>query len=178
MKIIDNFDQINEAGERKQFPVGPQPCVITEVEDDAAKSLLIVKFDIVKGEQKGHFKTVYESTGKWYGVSYRSYKDAALPFFKSFITAIEKSNVGYKWNWDERTLVGKYVIVNFREEEYVYDGEVRASVKPFEFRSIEALNKGEVEKEPKRLTLKDQGIAEPTAKAESNFDIVEEDLPF
>lgn len=178
MRKIDNFDSVVPAGESKPFPIGPQPCVITKVEDMPDKSMLYVEFDVAQGEMKGHFKDVYDATGKWYGTTYRSYRnEAALRFFKAFITAVEKSNVGYRWNWDEKTLVGKYLIVNFREEEYVYDGEVRTNVKPFEFRSIEAWKEGSVDKNPPKLTLKAQNIEEPGKKTEP-AEIPDDELPF
>lgn len=175
---VEGYEEARIAGESEKFPVGPQPCVITKITDCPDKSYLIVEFDIAQGELKGHFAKVAATTGNWYGVSYRSYKQNALPFFKAFTTAVEKSNVGYHWDWDEKTLVGKYVIVNFREEEYLNGGEVKTSVKPFEFRSIQAWKDGDVEKNPKKLTLKDQGIADPTDETSNNPDIVDDDLPF
>ena len=36
-------------------------------------------------------------------------------FSEAFITAIEKTNPGYKWDWDEKKLIGKNVIAVFGE---------------------------------------------------------------
>ena len=45
--------------------------------------------------------------------------------FKHFTNCIEESNVGYKWDWNERGLIGKFVGVVMQEEEYLKkDGSV------------------------------------------------------
>ena len=38
--------------------------------------------------------------------------------FKHFINCVEETNAGYKWAWDENSLVHKYVGVVLGEEEY------------------------------------------------------------
>ena len=40
----------------------------------------------------------------------------ALPFFKAFITAVEKTNAGYQWDWDEKKLIGKNVKLNLQND--------------------------------------------------------------
>lgn len=53
------------------------------------------------------------------------------PYFKGFITAVEESNPGYKWNWDEKTLKGKKIGIVFRMEEYSYNGYDGEAARPF-----------------------------------------------
>lgn len=52
-------------------------------------------------------------------------------YFKGCITAIEESNPGYKFNFDERTLDNKLVGIIFRDEEYDYNGYKGMTSKPF-----------------------------------------------
>jgi len=67
------------------------------------------------------------------------------------IVAFEKSNPGYQWNWDEKSLVGRKVVIVFREEEYLdASTEMRTTVKPDEFHSIEALEQGRLKVKPKK----------------------------
>ena len=43
--------------------------------------------------------------------------------FKRFITSVEKSNQGYIWNWDERSLINKMFGGVFGREEYKDENE-------------------------------------------------------
>ena len=51
--------------------------------------------------------------------------------FKGMISAFEKSNPGYVWNWDENSLAGKLIGILFRNEEWEYEGKTGWTVKPF-----------------------------------------------
>lgn len=172
MKVIEGFDSINEAGELKVLPAGAYICKIIEVIDVADKEYLDVYFDIADGEFKGYFNVLFQNTQKNYGRITRSYKANALPFFKAFTTAIEKSNKDYKWDWNEKGLSGKYCVVVFRDEEYMVDGELKVRAKPDEVRSTQALKDGSIKIKPlKKL--------EPEAVQESapvTFD--DDDLPW
>jgi hypothetical protein len=49
--------------------------------------------------------------------------------FKHFINCVEESNAGYKWAWDEKSLVHKFVGVVLGEEEYQKkDGSIGAKL--------------------------------------------------
>lgn len=177
MQKIENFENIRDFSEVESLPAGPQPCRITDVIDHPEKSYLEVRFDIDAGDFKGFYKNLFDRNGSWRGTIIRSYKESALGFFKAFITAVEKSNNGYNWlnaNWNEKTLVGKYVVVNFREEEYLTENnEVRSSVKPFEFRSIPAWREGKIQT-PKKLE-----VEKPEPVLSENLpDVSDEDTPW
>lgn len=178
MKVLENWDLIDEAGELKHLPAGAYICKIIEATDVVDKQYLDIYFDIVDGEYKGYFTALFENTGKQYGRITRSYKDkgdsehVVLKFFKAFITAVVKSNPGYTWNWDEKTLNNKLCVVVFRDEEYKVDGVVKVMAKPFEIRSIEALKKGLIKIPPmKKLEPEVAPVVAP-------IEINDEDLPF
>lgn len=174
MRVIEGWELINEAGELKTLPAGAYACKIIEVIDVPEKEYHEVYFDIVEGEFKGYFAALQTNTGKNYGVIRRSYKANALPFFKGYITAIEKSNPGYKWDWDEKKLSGKFCAVAFRDEEYLKDGEVKVMAKADEVRSLQALRAGEIKIKLLKKLETPVAVSTPVAPVE----ISDDDLPF
>ena len=150
MKKINNFDEIQESTGFRRLPPGGYICAIYHVEDVPNKEYLKVDFDIVKGDEKGYFKKLYDSDTRkdkqWpnAGTTYRSYKDNALPMFKGFITAIEKSNKNFKWAWDESKLEKKYFGAVIGEEEYQNQkGAVKIRNHVVGIRSVEAIESGD-----------------------------------
>ena len=176
MKPIKEYDLVNEAGEFKKLPAGIYGVKITDVIDNPDREYLEVYCDITKGEYANYFKTLVNNGMSDSSKTIRSYKTNALPFFKSFITAVEKTNPGYHWNWDEKSLIGKNVIAVFGEEEYLdKDNNVRVGTRLVEFRSLEAYQAG-------RITipeLKKLPESELPSGPEVSLDSVSlDDLPF
>lgn len=172
MKPIPNWNNIQESEERVQLLPGIYPLVITKVVDVPEKEYFEIYFDITKGEFKDYFKNISERAGKDLSREIRSYKQSALSFFKAFITAVEKSNKNYVWNWDENSLVGKNVVGIFGDEEYIKEGQVKIACKLQEFRSAEAWNKGILQipmlkKLPANLTTTSGEIASKATQAQA-----------
>ena len=200
MRKIENWENVNENSEFAKLAAGPQICKILAVDDIAEKEYLKIYFDIVGTDAKigmkpetvakikSDYPNINELVGEfarqaekfkleWPRTGYdtRSYKDTAAGFFKAFITAVEKSNKGYQWNWDEKSLIGKYVVVNFGEEEYLdKDGNVAVSIKAQEFRSIEAFVKNEI----KLIPIKKLTTSHPTSPVPSTVAPADIDLPW
>lgn len=160
MKPIEGYEQINEAGEFKPLPKGIYTLVIKEVTDFPEKSYLKIRMDIAKGEFKDYFSNIELN-------EFRSYKESALSFFKGFMTAVEKTNQNYKWDWNEKGLVGKFVVGVFDEEEYINnDGELKVRVALQDVRSGEAYREGRIKlpglkkmtEEQKKQRLEDLGL--------------------
>jgi len=174
MKQIVNQEQWQQVGETRKLEADAYVCVITSVEDVSDKEYLRIEFDIHEGPFKGYFGELFKSKQRWYGSFIKSYKEKALSYFKSFITAVEKSNSNYVWNWDEKTLLNKLLVINFADEQYQgIDGELYWSVKPQEFRSIEALKNGKVKKlDPIYVEIEESYTEKVTPIAQ------ESDLPF
>ena len=188
MRKIENWEQIkdtDEQGNSTRLEPGAYVCKILKVEDVEDKEYLKIAFDITEGEFKGYFKELFNNNTNadkvWSsgGILYRSYKKTAERFFASFITAIEKSNDGYKWNWDEQSLKNKTFVGNFREEEYISDGELKVSVKCHETRSTQALKDGNIKPlEIKRVSeeeLRSYGLLDDK---ETKVSVQDDDLPF
>lgn len=181
MKPIEGFDLISEAGELVSLKKGIYGLEIKDVVDVPDREYLEIYFDITKGEFANYYATWKANDGKDHSKTIRSYKTSALPFFKAFTTAVEKSNPGYHWDWDEKKLIGKKVIGVFGEEEYVKeDKTIGVVVRIQDFRSLEAYQKGEIQiPELKKLSDADKlaagvGVANNTASIE----VSDDDLPF
>lgn len=172
MKVIKNFDKVQENGNYKRLPDGGYIVGVKKVEDNTEKESLRLELDICKGEYKNWCQKSYDSnpneTKYWprEGVLYRSYKDSALSFFKGFITSVTKSNKGFTWDWQEQTLVNKVFGVVIATEQYrtskgkVVDRPYIASV-----HSVEAIEKGDFEIPPKKLLDISEVATQPAASS-------------
>ena len=179
MKPIEGWDLINEAGEFKKLPAGIYGVKITGVKDVAENQYFEITCDIVKGEYANYFSTLVANGLQDTSKTIRSYKEKALPFFKAFITAVEKTNPGYKWDWDEKKLVGKNVMAVFGEEEYLdKNGEVKVGTHLVEFRSLEAYQQGKIQvPELKKLSQTEkEPVSEPIQDVPGLLNT--DDLPF
>lgn len=131
MKPINNWENTrpNYGGEgRKEVP-GGYIVKITFVEDNPKREYLRIEWDYVDGDLAGAHRECYDSYGFWPAPLFRSYKEKAAGMFKAFIESVEKSNEGFVWNWNERDLVGKWVGVVTREEEYMSNsGELKTRI--------------------------------------------------
>nr|DAE35596.1 MAG TPA: Protein of unknown function (DUF669) [Caudoviricetes sp.] len=164
MEKIENWDNIEARGmeDFKALPIGAYECkIINAVEnhnEQSGKTTLKVMIDIANGEYKDYFKKRYDSNTaidrKWdnNATKYLAFEGENTSFFKGFITTVENSNVGYKWNWDEKTLRDKKVIGVFQYEEYEkQDGTKGIKVRLTKFRSLDKLKDIEVSDSIKKL---------------------------
>ena len=164
MKNIDNWDNIEAKGmdDFKALPIGAYECkIINAVEnhnEQSGKTTLKVMVDIASGEYKDYFKKRYDSNiaidRKWdnNATKYLAFEGENTSYFKGFITTVENSNVGYKWNWDETTLRDKKVVGVFQYEQYEkQDGTRGIKVRLTKFRSLDKLGEIEVSDSIKML---------------------------
>ncbi len=169
MRYID-LDKVQAANEFRRPAPGGYICGITAVKDVPEKEYLRIEFDIAEGEFKRYYTELNKARGFWGGVFVRSYSDAALPFFKSFITAVEKSNNGYKFDYEEQKLKGKYIGLVLGEEEYMSrTGEIKTRLYVHSTRSVQAIKNGEFKAVPKKLFVPDAG---------QTSENIQDDLPF
>lgn len=120
MRKIDNFDEIQEAGNSvyKPLPAGGYVAYITKVEDVPEKEYLRFEFDIMGGEFADYGLKCLERNGFTPLRFIRPYKEKSAGFFKGFIKCIEQNNPGFVWDWDEKKLLNKHFGVVLGEEEY------------------------------------------------------------
>lgn len=131
MRPIDNYDNVkpNYGGEgRKEVP-GGYIVKITFAQDVPQKEYLRVEWDYTEGDLAGAHRECYDNHGFWPAPLFRSYKEKAAGMFKAFIESVERSNEGFEWKWNESDLVGKWVGVVTREEEYTSNsGELKTRI--------------------------------------------------
>lgn len=153
-----DIDKAKEYGEFQMLPRGGYVCVVkgAKVEERADGSQVIVlAVDIAEGEYAGYFqKDLDRQTGEkswhcryWLNVptddgSERDEWDKRK--FKTFTTSLEKSNEGYKFDWDEQKFTGKLVggLFNYREFE-TSSGTIGESPNLAQFRSVDAIRSGD-----------------------------------
>lgn len=184
MKAI-NMENVQEAGTQNGLKADGYVCKIVNVEDVVDKQYLMIEFDIAEGPNKDYFKKFEERNNywSWNAVTYKSYKEKALPMLKRFCSAVTKSNPGYIFdagaqNSDEKTLKGKLIGLVLFEEEYIKNnGEIGKRLKVDYETDVEKIRKGDFKvKELKRLP-EDQ-----RPKTETDFvnipEGIAEEIPF
>lgn len=131
MKQFDGYDKAKAAAQlSEKLPEGAYICKILNVEykttDNPEWSDRIeLCFDIAEGEQKDFFRKQYQTNTsedkKWKGkVSINVPKDDGSErdgwtknAFARWPDALEKSNIGYIWDWDESKWKNKMVGIVF-----------------------------------------------------------------
>ena len=134
-----------EPGDFNNPAPGGYPAVILRVEDREDKQYLEIQWDFPSGPYQGANQETFSRAGFWPITLRRSYKDNALGFFKAFLTALEESNPGYRF--DSRNingLVGKRMGVVLGEEEYQKrNGEIGERPYVYQVRSLAAIQSGD-----------------------------------
>lgn len=180
MKKIDNFDQVSEP--LTGLTPGGYIIKILGVEDVPNKEYLKISYDIAEGQFENYYMDFFKRFNFWSGTLYRSYKETSLSMFKAFIMAVEKSNNGFVWNWDEQALKGLKVGVVLGEEEYIprggyHAGEVRTRLTVSKVVETEKIKSGDY-KVPPLKKLKESEKAQSQKDDEINLSIDSDDLPF
>lgn len=178
-----------EAGER--LPVGGYIVKILSAEeiryDDGGRALKI-SFDINEGEHKGFYQNNYKSQKeedkKWKGVytAYVPKEDGSemdewtANSFKGMTDAVEDSNTGYHWDWNEAGLKGKIVGAVFFNKEYAINGKQGFYTACHSFRSVKSIREGKF-KIPADKLLKKSSNA-PSGNIDGFVPVDCDDLPF
>lgn len=136
MEKLNGYDKAQAYSEQEKLPVGGYILKILDVKyqkNDWGK-VIILSFDIEEGEYKGFFAANYKAQTqedkKWKGTyRLRVPKDDGseqdnwkMRRFKTVMLNFEDSNPGYRWNWEEWTLKGKFIGALFNNKEYEFDG--------------------------------------------------------
>lgn len=111
-----------------ELPVGGYVCKILTacVEAGQYGEQLVIAYDVTEGECANFWKAAYDADTrddkKWSGVCYiRVPSDTNEEWkrrpFENFIYAVEESNSGYHWDWNESGLKDKAVGIVIGEKE-------------------------------------------------------------
>ena len=184
MKRIENYETVQaSSGEFARPSAGGYVAMITNVGDVPLDpntnkgDYLKIEYDFAEGEFFGHFSDFNKKFGYWHrsGSFLKSYKETALGMFKHFTNCIEKSNDGYSWNFDEKTLTGKQIGLVLGEEEYIAnDGSIKTRLYVANVKSVEQIRNGDFRTPaPKKIKQEGQGFVDISNSAAN-----EEKLPF
>lgn len=187
MEKIDNWNEVEAKGmeDFKSLPIGAYECIIKEAgihkNEQTGKETFRVAIDIAKGDYKDYYQKRYDSNTnsdkKWdnNATRYLAYQGDNVAYFKGFITCVENSNVGYTWNWDEKTLIGKKICGVFQYEEYEkQDGAKAIKVRLSKFRSLDKISEIEVNDSVKLLNGSYMSIDDYNEKKEEKDDVYAE----
>lgn len=133
IKKFSDYDRTRGYAEGEQLPRGGYVCRIIgakPIENGYGQSIKIA-YDIEEGEYKGYFQRKYDASDredkKWPGVYLLnvpaddgSERDGwTKRKFKTFVEALEDSNDGYHFDWDETKFKGLLIgfVMNYRQYE-------------------------------------------------------------
>ena len=198
MAKINGFKSEAPSAAFPQLPVGAYVCGIknVKIEGKAPDQQIILRLDIIEGEQTAYFTKRYNhdtNAGGKYEVRYKGdYKiqipDASnakrqhpewdLKTLNNSIWCIEASNPGFKWDGDTDhigELKGKLVGINVREG--VYNGNTFTQIGKLE--TVDDVRQGLVKPMKPRSDGSSLPQTAPAAADPSGFTPVEtEELPF
>lgn len=198
MKPVNNWNQVKAASDRQQLPKGGYVCRIMNSEIKTYNGTkgtferLEISIDVAEGEFKDFYAADYRGQNqedkKWRGVL-RLYvpKDDGSDMdewtkskLKAATNAVEDSNQGYHWDWNEAGLKGKLVGCLIRNEEWEYNGRTGWNTKPFKFVPVSDIKNGKFEipkDKPLNKKTSDSDDSE-TVSTNAGIDSYLEDLPF
>lgn len=192
MEKIEGYETAQAlTGEYERLKPGGYICKIIAAKEEKSKNsgnrMLTLALDIDEGEQKGFFMKRFEELKKEKADPNQEIKypnaaiyhqmlegnEKAVGFLKGLMTSLEASNPKFKWNWDEKKLVGLKCGAIFGEEEFErLDGSIGNTCKVKFIRTIKCIEDGNY-KIPELKKLPAKGDAAEFSGAADN-----DDLPF
>lgn len=191
-----NWNDVKEFSDRQKLPLGAYVCKVKKavVQETEWGEQLCILFDIAEGEYSGFFNNEFNANNnpdkKWKGVLKQwlpkdngTEKDEwTKSSLKGMITAFEKSNIGYRWDWNEASLTGRLIGILFRNEEWEYEGKSGWAVRPFRAISVDSVRDATFTL-PKDKPLKKESMASgyvnaPATDSYGFTDITSDDIPF
>lgn len=173
---------------RETLPAGGYVCSIinAKVESNDWGDTLVIAHDVCEGEFKEIFKRDYENNTredkKWRGTfrlrlpkddgsEQDTWKKRSL---SNFLWAIEQSNPGFSFDWDEKKLKGKKVGLLYRNKEWEYNGNHGWTTEAAGSESIDNIREGKF-RVPKDKALPAREVTPPQFIDEGDDD---GELPF
>lgn len=160
---------------------------------------LILQMDVTEGEYTNHYQKIYEAAkGGQFPAKYKGVLRLNIPkagdqyesmnkrILQGAAWALEQSNKGYHWDWDESKLKGLSVGFSVREADYLIedaDGiRTGTTTEIVRLESVDEVRSGNVKPVRRRELKADQKakLEEYNRKTAQNFTAVEVDdeLPF
>ncbi len=198
MKPIENWNTVEKFTDIEKLPAGAYIIKILAVADKPNQvskrtgnvfHTLELSFDIAEGDFADYYKDLYKSAPgenkKWKGVMSLFVPDGngteqdmlTAKRFKTAMCAIEDSNTGYTWDWNEQGLIGKKTACIFRNEEWSWEGKTGMTAKPFKLISITDHATGKYTIPADKLLAGSNSTSKPMAGGYAELG-ADEDLPF
>lgn len=171
MKQFSGFEA-KKSTSREPLPAGGYVAKILNAKEVPYDwgSVLLISFDILEGQYKDFFAKDYKEQDredkKWRGTlrltipkDDGSEKDGwSKRIFGNSIWAIEASNPGYHWDWNEAMLKGKIVGVLFRNREWEMNGNTGWTTECCSLTSVDDIRLGKF-RQPKDKPLKNNNTS-------------------
>lgn len=173
---------------RETLPAGGYVCQImsARVESGEWGDTLVIAHDVCEGDYKDIFKRDYENNPredkKWRGTfrlklpkddgtEQDGWKKRSL---SNFLWALEQSNPGFAFDWDEKKLKGKKIGLLYRNKEWAYNDRTGWTTEAAGTESVDNIREG------KFRALKDKPLANKPVQVFTEIDDTEETdgLPF
>ena len=193
IKRFNDYEQTKSYSDFEQLPKGGYVLKImgAEVCQNSNGEYVKISCDIAEGDYQGFFTSDYcgqtREDKKWrcnYLLNIpkddSSEKDSwTKRRFKTVTEALEDSNPGYRFDWDERKFKGKLIGGLFNEREYqTTNGDVRRATNLAQLCSVDKIRSGNY-RIPDDKLLSSRGIPAPANDGFMNIpDGVDEELPF
>jgi len=193
MEKIKNWDNVQASVERETLPKGGYVVQILGAEEKTFSTgkQLHISVDIIEGDYSSYFANTYRSQQaedkKWKGILRQwepkddgtEQDEWTKSNFKAMTSAIEDSNSGYHWDWNEAGLKNKIVGCLFRSEEWEYDNKTGFATHAFKFIPADDIRQ-EKFKIPKDKFLSGHSEATNSSAANSSSEEItsDDDLPF
>ncbi len=155
MKRSNRYEEAKVIGDYRRLPKGNYVCKIMGVkvkENRNGGERFEISYDIAEGDYAHFFEDDYKSNSdenkKWRGIFNQSVPDDDSPDWmwnqmKTFTNALEESNNGYHWDWNENKWKGLIFGGLFRVEEFVKnDGTVGSTVRLYKARPANDVRNG------------------------------------
>lgn len=194
IKAFNDYDKVKGYTEGNKLPKGGYVLKVMGVETctNSAGDYLKIACDVAEGEHMDHFANDYraqQSENKKWRCNYLlslpkddgSERDGwTKRTFKTFTEALEASNEGYHFDWDETKFKGKLIGGLFNEREFLKDdGSVVRYINLARITTAENIRQGKY-KLPDDKVL--DGVARPAGTAIDGFvnvpDTDLDELPF
>jgi hypothetical protein len=128
IQMPQNWKDIPEStGDFPRLTPGGYVAIIRKVTDVPDKNYLEIEYDIAEGRCKGIAVDAYERCGNWSYKFRTYYTPKSMGFFKHFLSAVEKTNNGFQFDWNNPNCLvnrGLGIVVGTRQY-YGKDGSLK-----------------------------------------------------
>lgn len=142
---------------------------------------LSLHFDIAYGEFANHYTNLSASLGKHITLMHwqPTGTESSLPFFKKLILDIEKSNPGYKFDFNPKSLIGKKIGAKLHIQISDKNGKSYAKIKSFySVDEVRVLIDSEKNKSENNSQPINDNIYQAPTENNNSFEVNDDDLPF